>query len=427
MTTELLMTRKRIPIDRIKPGMYVVGLDRSWMATPFFFHRKLIKNDADIELLKRHGIQEVEIDTAQGLDLAVDNDALEKIDDRAGSSTDIVPKASVESWRRQSEAEIAFRPLAKELAAAQSIHAEAISAAKVIFDGARGGAPIKRAAAEAVVQTLSASITRSPEANLLLMQMRRFDQDLFTHAVNVCVLSLVLNASEGIGADPASLGLGALLHDIGESRLPGNLLRKRDSFTGAELRLVGRHPEFGWELLSGGEFAEDVRRIACEHHERLDGSGYPHKVKDDGIAFASQVVAIADMYDDMMSGRHHALLPPVDVLRWLFLQGHAGAFERSMVEKMIRCLGVYPIGSLVELSSGERAIVVAVNQQDALKPTVRIIASGMGFTQKYGPVVSLAVADSGGLERRIVKSLNPRKERIDPMAYLKLAPAPAEK
>jgi hypothetical protein len=89
---------------------------------------------------------------------------------------------------------------------------------------------------------------------------------------------------------------------------------------------------------------------------------------------------------------------------------------------MIRCLGVYPIGSLVELSSGERAIVVAANKQDALKPTVRIITSGMGFMQKHGPVVGLADADSGEIERRIVKALDPRKERIDPMAYLNLAP-----
>ena len=423
MTTEHLTTRKRIPIERIKPGMFVVGFDRSWLETPFLFHRKLIKSDADIETLKRHGIHEVEIDTAYGVDLAVDNESLDRSEYHAGSSGDVAPLTAAQSSRKPSEAEIAFQPLAKELTAAQSIHAEAMGAAKTIFDGVRGGAPVKRAVAEEVVQTLGASILRSPEASLLLMQMRRFDQDLFTHAVNVCVLSLVLNASEGIGADPVSLGLGALLHDIGESRLPGNLLRKHDSFTEAELRLVERHAEFGWELLSSGDFADEVCRIALEHHERLDGSGYPHKINGGSIAFASQVVAITDVYDDMMSGRNQPLLPPVDVLRWLFLQGNAGAFERRLVEKMIRCLGVYPVGSLVELSSGERAIVVAANPQDALKPTVRIITSGLGFMQKHGPVVGLADADSGEVERRIVKALNPRKERIDPMAYLHLAPA----
>jgi putative nucleotidyltransferase with HDIG domain len=427
MNTEDLTTRKRIPINRIKLGMFVVGLDQSWQETPFFFHRKLIRSDADIELLKLHGVHEVIIDTAQGVDLAVENDALARSEVPARSSGDVAPTTAAVPARRPSEAEIAFQPLAKELTAAQSIHAEAISAAKIIFDGARGGAPVNRAVAEEVVQTLGASILRSPEANLLLMQMHRFDQDLFTHAVNVCVLALVVNGSEGIGADPASLGLGALLHDIGETRLPRNLSRKQDGCSDGELRLVERHPEFGWELLSSGEFAEDVRRIALEHHERLDGSGYPHRVKGDEIAFASQVVAITDMYDDMMSGRNQALLAPIEVLRRLFLQGNGGALERSLVEKIIRCLGVYPIGSLVELGSGERAIVVAANKQDALKPTVRIITSRMGFMQKNGPVINLADAASGEIERRIVKALDPRKERIYPMAYLKLAPALAGK
>ncbi len=94
MTTEHLTTRKRIPIDRIKPGMFVVGLDRSWLETPFFFHRKLITSDSDIELLKRHGIHEVEIDTAYGVDLAVDNDGLARSEDPARASGDVAPTAA---------------------------------------------------------------------------------------------------------------------------------------------------------------------------------------------------------------------------------------------------------------------------------------------------------------------------------------------
>jgi putative nucleotidyltransferase with HDIG domain len=403
--------------------MFVVSLDRSWIETPFLFHRQLIKSDADIEMLKRHGIREVEIDTARGVDLEVDNDSLETSESRVASPSEGALARSAQAARKPSEAELAFRTLAKELSAAQSIHAEAIGAAKAIFEGARADAPVRRAAANEIVQTLDASILRSPETSLLLVHMRRFDQDLFTHAVNVCVLSLVVNAGEELGADPTSLGLGALLHDIGEIRLPRNLTRKREEFTETELRLVERHPEFSGELLSKGEFPDKVRRIALEHHERVDGSGFPQRIMEDAIAFDSQVVAIADMYDDMMSGRNQAALPPIEVMPALFLQGNAGALKRSLVEKVIRCLGVYPIGSLVELSGGERAIVVAANKKDALRPTVRIVTSRMGFMHKHGPVVSLADEKSADIERRIVNALDPRKERIDPMAYLKLAPS----
>lgn len=426
MTTEDLTTRKRIPVNRIKLGMFVVGLDRSWLETPFIFHRKLIKSDADIELLKRHGIHEVIIDTAQGVDLAVENDALERSEDRDRASSDVAPTTASSPSRKPSEAEIAFPPLAKELSAAQSIHAEAISAAQIIFDGARGGTPVKHDVAEQVVRNLNDSILRSPEANLLLMQARRFDHDLFTHAVNVCVLALVVNSSEAIGVDPSALGLGALLHDIGETRLPRNLIRKQDALTDVELQLVEQHPKLGQVLLTREQFPEIVRAIALEHHERVDGSGYPQRAKGEAIQLASQIVAITDLYDDMFTSRNQRMLAPIEVLRRLFLQSNAGTLDKLLVEKIIRCLGVYPIGGLVELSTGERAIVVATNKSDALKPTVRIISSRSGLKQTNGPVVSLADAASVSLERRVVNALDPGRERINLLEFLKPAPARRE-
>jgi hypothetical protein len=109
------------------------------------------------------------------------------------------------------------------------------------------------------------------------------------------------------------------------------------------------------------------------------------------------------------------------VLRQLYIQGNSGVFDRGLVERVIRCLGVYPAGSLVELNTGERGIVIAANRNDSLKPTLRIISSRDGLALSNGPIVSLLEADAGSVERRIIRALDPGKERVNPLAYLKLA------
>ena len=411
--------QKRIPIGRVKPGMYVAGLDRPWLETPFFFHRKLIKSAEEIELLKKNGVCEVIIDVSRGVD--VDGTAVEE--PLAAEATADHRAVNDAGSRTPSARESSFHALALELESAQRTQQEALAAAESIFDGVRGGGPVRREVAQKVVADLTASIARSPEAHLLLMQMRRFQMDLFVHAVNVCVLSLVVATLEEVDFDPAVLGLGALLHDIGETRIPRNLLRKQEAFGEPERKLLAQHPTLGALLLPNSpESPPLARRIVLEHHERIDGSGYPNRLRGAELSFAGQIVAIIDAYDDMLSGRSQARLQPSEVLRQLFLQSNAGALDRALVERIIRCLGVYPIGSLVELNTGERGIVVAANRADTLKPTIRIMTTRTGMNQYNGPIVSLADSDNGAPERRIVGALDPGRERIDPLAFLKLAP-----
>jgi HD-GYP domain-containing protein (c-di-GMP phosphodiesterase class II) len=187
---------------------------------------------------------------------------------------------------------------------------------------------------------------------------------------------------------------------------------------------VEQHPQLGALLVQQSEEIPPIaRRIILEHHERIDGSGYPNRIRGEEISLQSQVVAITDLYDDMLSGRNQAVLQPTEVLRQLFVQSNAGALDRGVVERIIRCLGVYPVGSLVEFNTGEQGIVVAANRADSLKPTVRIVTSRNGLVQSNGPIISLADARPDEPERRIVGALDPGRERIDPMAFLKLAPS----
>ena len=420
MAAEKSSTRKRVSVEQLKPGVYVIDLDRSWFQTRFYFHRRLIRNAKDIEELKRQGIREVVIDTARGADVEA------PLADPLPEAVEADPREKASppppETRPASQTEVALRPLTEELEAARTIHAEAMGEAQKIFDGVASGSPVNSSAATKVVTDLLGSIARSPEANLLLTQMRRFQNDLFAHAVNVCVLCLVFGTLEEFNSEVSALGLGALLHDVGKTRLPRNLIRKTDLYSETERKLLEQHPKIGAALLEPSEnIPKLAQRIVVEHHERIDGLGYPFGAKASQIATFSQIVAIIDAYDDMLTGRKLAPLQPLEVLRQLYLQGNSGVFDQGLVERVIRCLGVYPAGSLVELNTGERGIVIAANRNDSLRPTLRIISSREGLALANGPIVSLVETDTGSAERRIIRALDPGKERVNPLAYLKLA------
>lgn len=420
MDAEKLGTRRRVPVSQLKPGVYVVALDRAWTQTPFLFHQKLIKNADDIELLKKHGIREVVIDTARGADV----DAPEPVSAPVEKAGNLRPSEGTSETtpdhRPAAPSETSFRAFAEELERARTIHDEALAAAQGVYDGVGGGAPVNSPIARKVVTALLESITRSSEANLLLTQMRRFQNNLFTHAVNVCVLCLVVGTHEEFDNELPVLGLGALLHDVGQTRLPRNLLRQTGRYTDAERRIIEQHAELGAQIIEqSGDVPDLVRRIVIEHHERVNGSGYPSRNPGAQISLFSQVVGIIDVYDSMLTGRNRAPVQPIEVLRQLYLQSNVGAFDRDLMERIIRCLGVYPVGSLVELNTGERGIVIAANRSDTLKPTLRMILSRNGILQPNGPVINLAATERGSSERRIVRALDPGKERLNPMVYLK--------
>jgi HD-GYP domain-containing protein (c-di-GMP phosphodiesterase class II) len=408
--------KKRISVEQLTPGMYVVELDRAWIDTPFLFNRRRIKDTRDIDLFVKHGIREVVIDTERGAD--------------AGGAELLITRApeTVSPARPANGAgEAAPRPknserlalMLQELPAAKAIHQQALATAQSVFDGVGRGSALNSPAAKQTVTSLLGSVTRSPEANLLLTQMRRFENDLFTHAINVCVLSMVVGTLEGCAGELAELGLGAMLHDVGQVRLPRNLIRKHDPFTEQERRLLEQHPFLGGAILGQAEnIPLAARQIVLEHHERLNGVGYPTRAAGASLSPLGQIVAITDAYDAMITGRNGVLRKPIDVLKELYLDANAGAFSRDLVEKVIRSLGVYPVGSLVELNTGERGIVLAANRKDTLKPTIRVVLTSDGLPVSRGPVISLGDAEPAAKDRYILRTLDPGREHIDIMRHL---------
>jgi HD-GYP domain-containing protein (c-di-GMP phosphodiesterase class II) len=257
--------------------------------------------------------------------------------------------------------------------------------------------------------------------HLALQKLKQFDSSLATHALDTCILSLVVAVEIGLDETAqAQLGTGALLHDTGYARLPRNLVRRRDTCNEHERLLLQQHPALGTALFTEtAGFDEAVIRIVAEHHERENGSGYPSGLKHDGISTLAMIVGIVDWYDGMVSrrGGRAAMLPSTAVQR-LFVAGQQGQFKNTLAESVIRSIGIYPIGSLVLLNTGEQAVVVGINPEQRLKPLVKIIAGPRGESHVTPLPTDLAAQTQDREARAVLRGLDPVQERVNIALYL---------
>ena len=314
--------------------------------------------------------------------------------------------------------------LTEELAMASAVLAEAAAAIERVFDGIKTGSaldcPALRSTLPSLVERLldhHASMTTV----ILLNQMRRVDGELFEHAVNACVLALVMGKEQGLDATALEhLGLGAILHDVGQIRLPHNLRRKSGAYTVQEEKLTRLHPELGAMIVSRVQPHDEVcRRIVIEHHELLDGSGYPNRLAGTEISPLSQIVGLVDRYEALTSGRGgRPAMFPVEAVRELYQLGLSHRYDQELVERMIHCLGVYPVGSLVELNTGERGVVIAQNRTERLKPTIKLIWESSGQPYPMPWIVDLAARSADGPQRSIQCVLDPAVEQVNMAACI---------
>jgi len=272
--------------------MHILGLDQSWLKSTVWFHRGLIKSEGEIRKLRESGVRMVFIDPELGVDaeepadetllnepppLPAEPDGPPPQEEPEGA---IVEVQSQEPKGEAPRHETASQISAEDLAVVRQIRNEAVFAVERIFDGIKTGKPLEVGSVQEVTQTLMDCLTGRDGAMLAetqLQRMKQFDTSLFNHSVDVCVLALVIGHRIEVPQDQLiELGIGALLHDVGQMRLPRNLLLKSGAFTEQERSLFQSHPKLGATMISSAEgFSEITRRVVSEHHERIDGSGYP--------------------------------------------------------------------------------------------------------------------------------------------------------
>lgn len=378
--------KQKIDVADLRIGMYVVDIDRPWLDTPFLFQGFPIDSQKDIDWVQRT-CRYVYIDTQQPLGPVPAGPAKIKPVRRSATQKAISRLARKMPYRKLVNFSEEFKP-------ARTIRLKAKAYLDGVFENIRVGRSIDVAEAKHVVGSMVESITRNPDAELWFTQLRKKDEYTANHSLNVCVLTLVfghhLNLTETALNE---LGVGALLHDIGKMRIPLPILNKPGPLTAEELALVRQHPSFGAEILKNTPgVSPTVVEIAYCHHERADGNGYPRGLKAAETGLFSKMVAVVDVYDAITSNRvYHHGMSPSDALRNMYQWQHKD-FDESLVEDFIQCLGVYPVGSVVQLSSGDIGIVMNDNKDQRLHPTVMLV-----LDEKHAPfftprIVNLAYA-----------------------------------
>ena len=359
---------KKINVWDLKVGMYVRELDRPWVETPFMLQGLWVSSPQDIATIHRY-CKHVYIDPDKGKDidssLALDGEDVHKPKVVVNKAVKVKPSPVY-------KVDIRFE---NELKVAKSIHKEATSVVNNLYDDVRLGRSLNTNSAKTVVSSMVDSIIRNPDAQVWLTQLKSKDEYTAIHSLNVCILSLAFGRHLGFSRDMLNeLGLGALLHDMGKIRVPLQVLNKPDKLTNEEFKIMKLHPIYGKEILTTTSgLSSTVVDVAYSHHERMNGSGYPHGLNADQISLYGRMVAIVDIYDAITSQRvYHKGTHSMDAMKQIY-ELRQSDLDKKMVEQFIQCLGIYPVGSIVELVCGAIGIVVTVNREQRLKPNILLV------------------------------------------------------
>ncbi|MFZ0467866.1 MAG: DUF3391 domain-containing protein [Thiogranum sp.] len=393
------------PID-LQKGMYVSELDRPWLETPFLFQGFRITNSNEVEQISKL-CDFVFVDTEKS--------TIPVPERLAASNGEAFGQTEQDTARIVKPAEPYRNNFDDEYPVARSIHLHAHEMVATLFNDARMGKSLDVEETRRVVTRMVDSILRNPDALILLACLSRKNDALAAHAMTVCTLSISFGRYLGLDkATLVELGMGALVHDIGETKLPDKLLGDSKDLSEEDRALLQSHTRIGMMIMKKLEgVSETVIAIARDHHERADGSGYPRQLVNSQVDICTRIVSIVDTYDSITSGVHGREQIGLDVALKYIYSWREGLFDALLVEKFIQCIGIYPIGSTVELRSGHIGIVISSQPDARLFPRVMLILDAKGEALEPPKTMNLALfRDKGGDDNGYeVKRL------VDPQAY----------
>ena len=307
-----------------------------------------------------------------------------------------------------------------DIAAIRQLYSKAVTAAEAAWESAATeGQPDLPAALQAV-EGLADAVTQNRTALVALTAMRNYDNYTFTHMVNVSILTMGQARALGIeGRLLREFGLSALMHDIGKVRTPKEVLNKPDKLTDAEFEIMRRHTVDGAEILRRTpEMPILAPVVAFEHHLRMDGTGYPFGAKRSQLNLGTMMCGIADVYDAVRSQRAYQQAFPTDRILAVLKRNDGTQFDQNLVRRFVQLLGVYPPGNLVQLTSGEIAVVTQIHAPDPHRPRVRVLMNKEGNRLELPYDRNLWEATPEGEQSSIAAPVEPALYGIDPLTYL---------
>ena len=412
----------KFSVDDLQIGMFVSELDRPWLESPFKIEGLLIKEPEQLEQIRKVS-SHVYVETDKSMHFA-------------GQNTN----AHLGLLRKQQKEfidtvvldnhDLGVDDLQHKTQKAHNIRDRARNYVEHSFNEVYESGNIDIDIAKEVVSDLVESIIADPDTMIWLTHLKTRDEDTTIHSVNVCIHSINLGRCLGLSAKELNiLGLGALLHDVGKLKVPKAVINKQEELTDDEFRLLKAHPYLGYKLLSAkSNIPAEVLDIILNHHERLDGHGYPNKKQEHEINQFTRIVSIIDKYDRLITGQYGKPgMSPHQALNELY-NITPGNFSQDLIEAFVKLIGVYPIGSIVELNTGHTGVVILNNRTSRMKPVVGLVLSRNQEHYKTIKLLNLASEvwqSIPGRKLRITKLLEPNARNINVQSVISSVLAPA--
>ncbi|CCO23481.1 HD-GYP domain-containing protein [Maridesulfovibrio hydrothermalis] len=382
---------KTIKKKDVKPGMFIQSYGKGTFRDPFVEVGQFVRSFKDIVKYLPDDIENVEILTDK-----------------------ILPPPTGRRKGASRTAKVAAREMAEALPAARRVHDEALNYARKFIDGVRIGKTIEVEDAVPIIGQVIDSISTNEPAALTLAFLKRYDEYTYTHSINVNLYALLLGKALGLDREQLKLlGLAAMFHDVGKGRIPNKVLNKPGKLTDDEFKVMKSHSLQGLKVLSDVEgLDESVLRGVVEHHERYDGKGYPRQLIGVEIHPFARIIAIADVYDALTSVRvYKEAMTPSKTLSLMYKWKDTD-FDSDYFNCFIKVMGIYPPGTMVQLTDERFALVLETNEDTPAKPKVKIL-----FSRKMQPVpsecIDLSTCNNNGQSLKVLRQPDPAELGVD--------------
>lgn len=398
--------------EQLCVGLYV-HLDLSWMEHPFPFSSFKIKSAEQIETIRQLGLTRIRVEPAKS---ACKPLAAASRDENASPPPVLATSVDSEAVKEKKQRIEQLNRIKRDIAEVEKEFQQAADTVRNMTRNIHSRPQEVRKEAEKLVENMVESILAKGDVMIHAMS-EKLGEDVYFHSLNVTVLSLILAKVLGMKPEESRyLGMGAVFHDIGKVDIPQKILMKTDPLTKSEQSFFELHCEYGQDIAIKAGLSKQAAEIVMQHHECIDGSGYPGKLKAEKIFPLSKIVSIVNVYDNLCNPHSLAdALTPHEALSHMFTVMR-GKFDAVALKAFIHCMGVYPPGSIVQLSNEMLGMVVSGNSSKPLKPNVLVYdpdipkdeAVIISLESEHDLNISKSLRP-GQLTRDVYQYLNPRK------------------
>ncbi|RKF14423.1 HD-GYP domain-containing protein [Alginatibacterium sediminis] len=405
------MSEIQLEVSRLQVGIYV-KLPSKWGEHPFMFSNFKIRDEGQIAVIRSLGLERVTVVPGKSAcaPLPLSEVAKPGTDEDKKMSADDAQQAL---WKEKKQRIEDLKTYRRDLQKVEKEFDRSVSQVRSVMKKLKDRPLNAIGDAQQLIDAMAEDISGGSGLILHLMGDGKDQDNFYYHSLNVSLLGMMLANAAGLTKkEVGEVGMAGLIHDVGKIKIPSQILRKTTPLSKQERNLLKMHTKYGADILNLGDYVPDkVRIVASQHHEYLDGSGYPLGLKKNKILKYSQIITIVNDYDSLCHPDDPSKARiPFTVISYLF-KNRKEQLNTQFLGVLIRLLGIYPPGSIVELSSGQIGIVLSVNSKRLLYPTVQVYDENVPKDQ--APIVDL---ETEGLS--IEKALKPSTLEQDVCEYL---------